>query len=115
MVCIIRLGGYLFFMTVVMAFALHAFNTKVSEVLPGTSAAESHSINQACVEQFPPGIFDLHDLWHMGSAIGLALVAMFLLDVKLHSFLQTERGIDLMKLDDPSDEEEYEEWEDEEE
>jgi len=74
--------SYLLIMLIIIKVALSCFAAKVVIVDPGVSAAESHESNRACVV----GIFDLHDIWHALSAIGLALLAMALLDVKVSIF-----------------------------
>merc|ERR1712087_412629 len=71
--------SYLILLLPVTYYALECFQDKVVLVAPGVSAAESHSVNKDCVFS----IYDLHDVWHMLSAIGLALVGMLLLDVKV--------------------------------
>mmetsp|Transcript_35784 Transcript_35784/g.82600 ORF Transcript_35784/g.82600 Transcript_35784/m.82600 type:complete len:909 (+) Transcript_35784:88-2814(+) len=75
-------NSYLVVMVLVAALALKCFNEKVVIVTPKASAAESHDANQECVH----GIFDLHDCWHFLSAIALALFAMLMLDIRVHSW-----------------------------
>eukprot|EP00928_Gymnodinium_smaydae_P020652 TRINITY_DN17989_c0_g2_i1.p1 TRINITY_DN17989_c0_g2~~TRINITY_DN17989_c0_g2_i1.p1 ORF type:complete len:826 (-),score=109.04 TRINITY_DN17989_c0_g2_i1:237-2714(-) len=62
--------------------ALWCFQEHVALVNPGVSAADSREANQACVVS----IFDLHDVWHLLGAVGLAMFGMMLLDVKIHTF-----------------------------
>jgi len=77
--------SYLPIMLYVTYEALKFFTDKVVVVSPGISPAESHSSNQDCYI----GIFDLHDIWHTLSAIGLALAAKILIDVKMHCYART--------------------------
>lgn len=58
------------------------FSKKVVIVEPGTTPAQSHDVNQSCFFD----IFDLHDVWHVLSAVALALFAMMLLDVRVNSW-----------------------------
>lgn len=68
--------------------ACMCFSKKVVIVEPGTTPAESHDVNQHCVFD----IFDLHDVWHVLSAIALALFAMLLLDVRVNSWARKSLG-----------------------
>lgn len=77
--------SYLPIMGYVTVLALQCFSNKVARVDPGVSPAQSHLANQACVVS----IFDLHDIWHGLGAIGLALTAKLLLDVRMHTFART--------------------------
>mmetsp|Transcript_45490 Transcript_45490/g.101660 ORF Transcript_45490/g.101660 Transcript_45490/m.101660 type:complete len:580 (+) Transcript_45490:207-1946(+) len=83
--------SYLFVMGVVTAYAIKCFNAKVVIVTPDATPAESHDVNQDCVW----GIFDLHDWWHFLSAIGLALMAMLLLDVRVNSWAR-KTGVSIL-------------------
>ncbi|CAE7504039.1 SIDT1 [Symbiodinium sp. CCMP2592] len=60
--------GLLFLFLLTSFVALHFFNTTMTDVL--VSAAESRTFNKDCIFM---GTFDAHDVWHMSSAISLAL------------------------------------------
>ncbi|CAK8991154.1 SID1 transmembrane family member 1 [Durusdinium trenchii] len=66
----------------VAVMAVICFGQKVVIVEPNTTPAQSHDVNQECVF----GIFDLHDVWHLLSALALSLFAMLLLDVRVNSW-----------------------------
>ena len=66
----------------VAVLAVLCFAEKVVKVEPGITPAQSHDINQDCVFY----IFDLHDVWHLLSALALSLFAMLLLDVRVNSW-----------------------------
>jgi len=88
--------SYLVPFFIITKVALGCFSNKVVQVAPGKTPAESHSSNQPCVF----GVFDEHDIWHALSALGLALFATMLLDVKVHSFAR-----DVQLVDQTTDEE----------
>eukprot|EP00928_Gymnodinium_smaydae_P033695 TRINITY_DN24068_c0_g4_i1.p2 TRINITY_DN24068_c0_g4~~TRINITY_DN24068_c0_g4_i1.p2 ORF type:complete len:133 (-),score=34.52 TRINITY_DN24068_c0_g4_i1:138-536(-) len=75
--------------------AMWCFQEKVVLVMPGVTPATSNAANSECVVS----IFDLHDVWHLLSAIGLAMFAMMLLDVKVHTFARINRLDVLTELD----------------
>ena len=70
--------GLLFLFLLTSFVALHFFNTTMTDVL--ASAAESRTLNQDCIFM---GTFDTHDVWHMSSAISLALWVLVLLGIRL--------------------------------
>jgi hypothetical protein len=74
--------SYMFWFPPLTYVALDCFTDKTALVGPGVDSAESHQQNQPCVIQ----VFDKHDVWHCFSAIDLALFAMMLLHIKVHSF-----------------------------
>ncbi|CAE7941049.1 SIDT1 [Symbiodinium sp. KB8] len=73
--------GLLFLFLLTSFVALHFFNTTMTDVL--VSAAESRTFNKDCIFM---GTFDAHDVWHMSSAISLALwVQVFPRDISWHA------------------------------
>lgn len=91
-------NSYGFFLCAVAVLACICFGKKVVIVEPGTTPAQSHDVNQGCVFD----IFDLHDVWHVLSAVALALFAMLLLDVRVNSWAR-KRGLQILFEEMPVD------------
>ena len=82
-------NSYGFFLCAIAVLAIICFGKKVVIVEPGITPAQSHDVNQGCVFD----IFDLHDVWHVLSAVALALFAMLLLDVRVNSWARKSLGL----------------------
>jgi len=89
---------YWLIMIFVMALSLIFFMDKVVRVAPHVSAETSYDSNKGCAIS----VFDFHDLWHTFSAVALALFAMMLLDIKVHSWAR-KHGVRVMR-EEPWDE-----------
>lgn len=91
-------NSYGFFLCAIAVLAIICFGKKVVIVEPGITPAQSHDVNQGCVFD----IFDLHDVWHVLSAVALALFAMLLLDVRVNSWAR-KRGLQILFEEMPVD------------
>ncbi|CAE7403131.1 SIDT2 [Symbiodinium natans] len=89
--------SYLAVMVVVGMISLQCFDEKVVIVAPEATPAQSHDANQDCVFS----IFDLHDCWHLLSAVALALFSMFILDIRVNSWARNS-GIQVI-AEQPAD------------